>query len=131
MTDKLPLSHYSSQWLDWPKCNRYALASAGYCTSPWSPQRRTVTLQLRWSGTQWQLLTLSNAEDWRTLSQPVDELCIDPQRQCFWRCQAGQVPLTEQPRVLSSFLSDRQRTCIHHSYHVESDPIPDQETEDD
>ncbi|MGL6420037.1 hypothetical protein ACSZMW_20720 [Aeromonas allosaccharophila] len=41
------------------------------------------------------------------------------------------MPLTEQPRVLASFLADLQRICIHRGYAVESDPIPDKETEDD
>ncbi|MFQ2825177.1 hypothetical protein [Aeromonas allosaccharophila] len=86
---------------------------------------------MRWSGAQWQLLSLSNAEDWHTKSQPVDEICIDPKRSCFWHCQAGPVPLTEQPRVLASFLADLQRICIHRGYAVESDPIPDKESEDD
>jgi hypothetical protein len=80
---------------------------------------------------QWQLLSLTNAEDWHTMSQPVDEICIDPKRSCFWHCQAGPVPLSEQPRVLANFLSDLQRTCIHRGYAVESDPILDKETEDD
>ena len=76
---------------------------------------------------QWQLLSLTNADDWRTMSQPVDEICVDPKRRCFWRCQAGPVPLIDQPRVLGSFLSDLQRTCIHHGYRVESDPFPQEE----
>ena len=63
--------------------------------------------------------------------QPVDEICIDPKRSCFWRCQAGPVPLTDQPRVLANFLADLQRICIHRGYAVASDPIPDKETEDD
>lgn len=65
------------------------------------------------------------------MSQPRDELCIDPERRCFWRFQAGPVPLNEQPRVLANFLADLQRICIHRGYAVESDPIPDKETEDD
>ncbi|WP_279503760.1 hypothetical protein [Aeromonas veronii] len=80
---------------------------------------------------QWQLLTISNADDGRTMSQTVDEICIDPKRRCFWRSQAGPVPLTEQPRVLASFLADLQRICIHRGYAVESDPIADKESEDD
>ncbi|WP_217700647.1 hypothetical protein [Edwardsiella tarda] len=65
------------------------------------------------------------------MSQPRDEICIDPKRRGFWRCQAGPIPLTEQPRILASFLTDLQRTCINRGYRVESDPIPDKETEDD
>ncbi|MFQ2087068.1 hypothetical protein ACK34E_00720 [Aeromonas veronii] len=41
------------------------------------------------------------------------------------------MPLTELPRVLASFLADLQRTCINRGYRVESDPIPDMESEDD
>ncbi len=64
------------------------------------------------------------------MSQPVDEICVDPTRRCFWRGQAGPVQLSEQPRVLSSFLNDLQRTCIHHGYCVESDPLPQEEARD-
>lgn len=64
------------------------------------------------------------------MSQPVDEICVDPTRRCFWRCQAGPVPLSEQPRVLGRFLSDLQRACIHHGYGVESDPLPQEEAHD-
>ena len=128
MFHELALSHYSRQWLG-------QIASNAKITptrigqrwllhlTPGSPQARTVTLQVRWSGAQWQLLTISNADDWRTMSQSRDEICIDPTRSCFWRCQAGPVPLTEQPRVLASFLADLQRICIHLGYAVESDPI--------
>ncbi|MFS1161064.1 hypothetical protein ACLKQF_00525 [Aeromonas salmonicida] len=84
----------------------------------------------RWSDVQWQLLSITNAEDWHTMSQPVDEICVDPTRRCFWRCQAGPVPLFEQPRVLGSFLSDLQRICIHHGYRVESDPLSQEEVKD-
>lgn len=65
------------------------------------------------------------------MSQPRDEICIDPKRRCFWRSQAGPVPLTEQPRILASFLADLQRICTHRGYVVESDPIADKESEDD
>lgn len=64
------------------------------------------------------------------MSQPRDEICVDPTRRCFWRCQAGPVSLTEQPRVLGSFLADLQRTCIHIGYRVESNPLPPEETHD-
>ena len=136
MSQELALSHYTRQWL-----GRVATSAKLTPTrsgqrwllhlTPDSPHIRTVTLQVRWSGAQWQLLSLSNADDWRTMSQTVDEICIDPKRNCFWHCQAGPVPLTEQPRVLASFLADLQRICIHRGYAVESDPIPDKETEDD
>ncbi len=135
MTNELPLSHTSRQWL-----GRVAISAKLTPTrsgqrwllhlTPDSPPARTVTLQVRWSGVQWQLLSLTNAEDWRTMSQPVDEICIDPTRRCFWRSQAGPVPLSEQPRVLGSFLSDLQRVCIHHGYRVESDPFPPEEAHD-
>ncbi len=136
MSQELALSHYSRQWL-----GRVATSAKLTPTrsgqrwllhlTPDSPQASTVTLQVRWSGAQWQLLSLSNAEDWHTMSQPRDEICIDPKRRCFWRCQAGPVLLTELPRVLASFLADLQRTCINRGYRMESDPIPDKETEDD
>ncbi|MFQ1835895.1 hypothetical protein [Aeromonas veronii] len=135
MTNELPLSHTSRQWL-----GRVAISAKLTPTrsgqrwllhlTPDSPPARTVTLQVRWSGVQWQLLSLTNAEDWRSMSQPRDEICVDPTRRCFWRCQAGPVSLTEQPRVLASFLADLQRTCTHHGYRVESDPLPQEEARD-
>ncbi|MFQ2704415.1 hypothetical protein ACK3ZF_16130 [Aeromonas caviae] len=135
MTNELPLTHYSRQWLGLLAAKaelqptrqgeRWLLH-----LTPGGPNARTVTLHLRWSGVQWQLRSLTNAEDWRTMSQPVDEICIDPKRRCFWRCQAGPVQLSEQPRVLGSFLSDLQRTCIHHGYRVENDPLPQEEAHD-
>ena len=137
MTNELPLSHYSRQWLGLVATKaklqptrqgeRWLLH-----LTPDSPHHaRTVTLQVRWSGVQWQLISLTNAEDWHTMSQSRDEICIDPKRNCFWRCQAGPVPLSEQPRVLGCFLSDLQRICIHRGYAVESDTIADKESEDD
>ncbi|MCS3454464.1 hypothetical protein ACV1DG_21625 [Aeromonas hydrophila] len=136
MSQELALSHYTRQWL-----GRVATSAKLTPTrsgqrwllhlTPDSPQASTVTLQVRWSGVQWQLLTISNANDWRTMSQTVDEICIDPKRRYFWRSQAGPVPLTEQPRVLASFLADLQRICIHRGYAVASDPIPDKENKDD
>ena len=111
MSQELALSHYSRQWL-----GRVATSAKLTPTrsgqlwllhlTPDSPHIRTVTLQVRWSGVQWQLLSLTNAEDWHTMSQPRDEICIDTKRNCFWHCQAGPVPLSEQPRVLANFLSD-------------------------
>ncbi|MDH1899222.1 MULTISPECIES: hypothetical protein [Aeromonas] len=136
MSQELAISHYTRQWLG-------RVATSSKLTpirsgqrwllhlTPESPLARTVTLQVRWSGMQWQLLSLTNAEDWHTMSQPVDEICIDPKRSCFWHCQAGPVPLSEQPRVLANFLSDLQRICIHRGYRVESDPIQQQENKDD
>lgn len=135
MTNELPLSHYSRQWLGLVAAKaklqptrqgeRWLLH-----LTPGNPHARTVTLHLRRSGVQWQLLSLTNAEDCRTISQHVDEICVDPKRRCFWRSQAGPVSLTEQPRVLASFLADLQRTCIHHGYRVESDPLPQEEAHD-
>ncbi|MEB8287897.1 hypothetical protein OKT24_19265 [Aeromonas veronii] len=136
MSQELAISQYTRQWLG-------RVATSAKLTpirsgqrwllhlTPDSPHARTITLQVRWSGMQWQLLSITNAEDWHTMSQPRDEICIDPKRRCFWHCQAGPVPLIEQPRVLASFLTDLQRICIHRGYAVESDPIPDKETEDD
>ena len=135
MSQELALSHYTRQWL-----GRVATSAKLTPTrsgqrwllhlTPDSQQASTVTLQVRWSGVQWQLLSLTNAEDWRTMSQPIDEICVDPTRHCFWRSQAGPVSLTEQPRVLASFLADLQRTCTNHGYRVESDPLPQEETHD-
>lgn len=136
MAHELALSHYSRQWLGLiaTKAKLTPIRSGQRWLlhlTPESPLARTITLQVRWSGVQWQLLSLTNAEDWHTMSQPVDEICVDPSRSCFWRAQAGSVPLTEQPLVLASFLTDLQRICIHRGYAVESDTIADKETEDD
>ena len=136
MSQELALSHYSRQWLGYvAACAKLTPTRSGQRwllhLTPDSPQASTVTLQVRWSGAQWQLLSLTNADDWHTMSQPRDEICIDPKRNCFWRCQAGPVALTEQPRILASFLADLQRICIHRGYAVESDPITDKESEDD
>lgn len=136
MRQELALSHYTRQWLG--RVATSAKLTPTHSGQRWllhltsdSPYFRTVTLQVRWSGSQWQLLSLTNAEDWHTMSQPRDEICIDPKRNCFWHCQAGAVPLTEQPHVLASFLADLQRICIHRGYRVESDPIQQQENKDD
>ncbi|WP_323931052.1 hypothetical protein [Aeromonas veronii] len=136
MSQELAISHYSRQWLGQIAANaKITPTSSGQRwllhLTPDSQQASTVTLQVRWSGVQWQLLSLTNAEDWHTMSQPRDEICIDPERHCFWHCQAGPVPLNEQPRVLANFLADLQRICIHRGYAVESDPIADKESEDD
>ena len=136
MSQELALSHYSRQWLGQIAANAKLTPTRSgqrwlLHLTPGSQQASTVTLQVRWSGVQWQLLSLTNAEDWHTMSQPVDEICIDPKRSCFWRCQAGPVSLTDQPRVLASFLTDLQRICIHRGYRVESDPIEQQENKDD
>lgn len=135
MTNELLLSHYSRQWLGLvaAKAKLHPTRQGERWLlhlTPDGPHARTVTLHLRWSGVQWQLHSLTNAEDWRTMSQPVGEICVDPTRRCFWRCQAGPVPLSERPRVLSSFLSDLQLTCTHHGYRVESDPLPQEEAHD-
>lgn len=130
MIQELALSHYSRQWL------RLIAASAGIHPehngerwllhlTPSYPGAKTITAQIRWHCPHWQLLSISNAEDWHTMSQPVDEICIDPRRSCFWRCQAGPVPLTEQPRVLASFLADLQRSCTNRGFTVESDQFDD------
>ncbi|MGL5410720.1 MAG: hypothetical protein ACRDAP_18735 [Shewanella sp.] len=135
MTNELPLSHTSRQWLGLVAAKTKLIPTRQgerwlLHLTPGNPNARTVTLHLCWSGVQWQLLSLTNAEDWRTMSQPIDEICVDPTRRCFWRGQAGPVPLSEQPRVLSSFLSDLQRTCTNHGYRVESDPLPQEEARD-
>ena len=135
MTNELPLSHYSRQWLGLVAAKaKLTPTHSGQRwllhLTPGRPYARTVTLHLRWSGVLWQLISLTNAEDWHTMSQPVDEICVDPKHRCFWRCQAGPVALTEQPRVLASFLAELQRTCTNHGYRVESDPLPQEEARD-
>lgn len=130
MTHELPLSPYSRQWLG------LIAASTGICPyhdgerwllhlTPSYPGAKTITAQIRWHSTHWQLLSISNAGDWSSMSQVVDEICIDPSRRCFWRCQAGPVTITERPRVLSNFLADLQRICTNHGFAVECDPLPD------
>jgi hypothetical protein len=129
MSQELALSHYSRQWLGQVAANAKITPTRSsqrwlLHLTPDSPNIRTVTLQVRWSGVQWQLLSLTNAEDWRTMSQPRDEICIDPKRRCFWRCQAGPVPLTEQPLVLGNCLSNLQSICTHRGFTVVTDPLP-------
>ena len=130
MTQELALSPYSRQWLG------LIAASAGIHPqrsgerwllhlTPNYPGARTITMQIRWHATHWQLLSISNAGDWSSMSELVDEICVDPKRSCFWRCQAGPVPLTEQPRVLASFLADLQRSCTNRGFTVERDSIHD------
>ncbi|MNG89921.1 hypothetical protein D3C79_488040 [compost metagenome] len=135
MTNELPLSHYSRQWLGLVAAKAKLIPTRQgerwlLHLTPDSPNALTVTLQVSWCGMQWQLLTISNAQDWHTMSQPIDEICVDPKRHCFWRCQAGPVSLSERPRVLADFLAHLQRTCTHHGFTVESDPLPQQETLD-
>ncbi|MGN4992212.1 hypothetical protein [Aeromonas sp. 97A] len=108
MSQELAISHYTRQWL-----GRVATSSKLTPTrsgqrwllhlTPDSPPARTVTLQVRWSGVQWQLLSLTNAEDWRTMSQPVDELCIDPKRRCFWHCQLAPCRSASSPACWPTF----------------------------
>ncbi|MGS3140537.1 hypothetical protein ACB316_20375 [Aeromonas sanarellii] len=94
MSQELALSHYSRQWLGQVAANAKLTPTCSgqrwlLHLTPGSQQASTVTLQVRWSGVQWQLLSITNADDWRTMSQTVDEICIDPKRRCFWRSQAG------------------------------------------
>ncbi len=128
MTQELALSPYSRQWFG------LIAASAGIHPqrngerwllhlTPNYPSARTITAQIRWYNTHWQLLSTTNAGDWPSMSQAVDEICIDPKRSCFWLCQAGPVTLTEQPRVLASFLADLQRSCTNRGYAVERELI--------
>lgn len=135
MSYELPLSPSSRHWL-----NLVAVSAALAPThhgerwllhlTPNTPQAKTTTMQVRWSGTHWQLLSISNAGDWLCMHHPVDELCIDPKRNCFWHCQAGPVSLSERPRVLAGFLTDLQRTCTHCDFTVEIHPLPQQEAQD-
>ncbi|MGL4754047.1 MAG: hypothetical protein ACRCXB_16880, partial [Aeromonadaceae bacterium] len=71
MTNELPLSHTSCQWLGLVAAKAKLIPTRQgerwlLHLTPNSPHARTVTLHLRWSGMQWQLLSLTNAEDWRT-----------------------------------------------------------------
>ena len=102
MTQELALSHYSRQWLG--RVATSAKLTPTHSGQRWllhltpdSPPARTVTLQVRWSGVQWQLLSLTNAEDWHTMSQPVDEICVDPKASLFLAQPGRTVPLSEQP----------------------------------
>ncbi|MFQ2277107.1 hypothetical protein [Aeromonas hydrophila] len=136
MAQELPLSPYTRQWL--------GLIAAGAGIHPhrdgerWLlhltpsyPGARTITMQIRWHSTHWQLLSISNAGDWPSMSELVDEICVYPKRSCFWRCQAGPVSLTEQPRVLASFLADLQRICTNRGFTVVSDLLAQEEIEDE
>jgi len=83
MTNGLPLSHYSRQWLGLVAAKAKLLPTRQ--GERWllhltlgNPHARTVTLHLRWSGVQWQLLSLTNAEDWRTMSQVSWLTCSVP-----------------------------------------------------
>lgn len=128
MTHPLPLSPAHHQWVVW-------VATRGKVKpthdgeswllhiTPALAGARTVTLRIRWSGTDWQLITVSNAEDWHTHSPFIDELCFDSQRGCFWRCQAGPVSTMAQESILADFLGNLQRLCTHHRYTVESEEI--------
>ncbi|MFM4802807.1 hypothetical protein [Aeromonas bivalvium] len=130
MNNELPLPPYTRQWLG------LIAASAGIHPhhdgerwllhlTPSYPGAKTITAQIRWHSAHWQLLSISNAGDWSSMSQVVDEICIDPSRRCFWRCQAGPVTLTERPRVLASFLADMQRVCTNHGFVVEHESLHD------
>lgn len=132
MTHELPLNHYSRPWLS------LLAAKAGIRPTsngqrwllhltPCHPGAKTTTLQVRWSGSEWQLLDISNAGDWSTMNAPVDEICFDSERRCFWRGQAGPVAPSDQTRILASFLADLQRACTHFGFVAESDPLPHQE----
>ena len=68
MSQELALSHYSRQWLGQIAANAKLTPTRSgqrwlLHLTPDRPQTRTVTLKVRWSGVQWQLLTISNAED--------------------------------------------------------------------
>ena len=65
MTNELPLSHTSRQWLGLVAAKakiqpRHRGQRWLLHLTPDSPHARTVTLHLRWSGVQWQLLSLTN-----------------------------------------------------------------------
>lgn len=128
MTHELPLSPYSRQWLG------LIAASAGShpqhdgeCwllhLTPSYPGARTITVQIRWHNTHWQLLRISNVEDWPTMSQPVDEICFDSQRRSYWRCLADPVSQLEQTKVLARYMADLQLNCTNRGFTVESNPL--------
>lgn len=130
MIHELPISPYSRQWLG------LIAASAGIHPehnaerwllhlTPSYPGAKTITAQICWHGTHWQLLSITNAGDWPTMNQPVDEIFFDSQRQCYWRCQAGPVSLLEQTQVLARFMAVLQRTCTNHGFTVECDSLHD------
>lgn len=130
MTHELPLSPYSRQWLG------LIAASAGIHPhrdgerwllhlTPSYPGSKTITAQIRWHSTHWQLFSISNAGDWPSMSQPVDEIYIDPKHSCFWRCQAGPVSPQKQTQVLARFVVDLQRSCANRGFTVERDLIHD------
>lgn len=130
MTHELPLSPYSRQWLG------LIAASAGihlqhdgerwllYLT-PSYPGARTITAQIRWHATHWQLLSISNAGDWPSMIQPVDEICFDSRSRSYWRCQTGPVSPLEQTQVLARYMADLQRSCTNRGFTVESEPLQD------
>ncbi|WP_323083276.1 MULTISPECIES: hypothetical protein [Aeromonas] len=128
MNHELPLSPYSRQWLG------LIAASAGIHPqrsgerwllhlTPSYPGAKTITAQIRWHSTHWQLLSISNAGDWPSMSELVDEICFDSKRHCYWRCQAGPVSPQEQTQVLARFVADLQRSCTNRGFAVERDPL--------
>ena len=135
MSYELPLSPSSRHWL-----NLVAGSAALHPSHPgerWflhltpnAPHAKTTTMQVRWLDTHWQLLSISNAGDWPNMHDPIDELCFDSERRRFWVCQGGPVTAQAQSRVLTRFLTDLQRTCTHHGFTVESDPLHQEEPQD-
>ena len=47
------------------------------------------------------------------MSQPVDEICVDPKRRCFGAARQDRFRSLSNPCV-GSFLADLQRTCTNH-----------------
>ena len=108
MPHELALSHYSRQWLGQVAANAKITPTRSgqrwlLHLTPGSQQASTVTLQVRWSGVQWQLLSLTNAEDWRTMSQPVDEICIDPRAAVFGVARRGPSRSLSSPVYWAAF----------------------------
>ncbi|WP_349918585.1 hypothetical protein [Aeromonas veronii] len=135
MSQELALSHYSRQWLRQIATNAKLTPNRNgqrwlLHLTPDSPQARTITVQIRWSNPNWQLLSVTNAGDWPDMNQAVDEICFDSKRRSYWRCQAGPVSPLEQIQVLARFMADLQRSCTNHGFTVESGPLPHEERVD-
>lgn len=135
MSHELPLSPRSRHWL--------SLVAASAALAPTHPGERwflhltpniphakTTTMQVRWSDTHWQLLSITNAEDGPSMDSPIEELSFDAERRSFWYCQGGPVTEQEQPHVLARFLTELQHTCTRRGFTVESDPLHQEEPRD-
>lgn len=128
MPHELPLSSCSRHWLSLMADNAALHPTQSgerwlLHLTPDTPHAKTTTMQLRWSGTHWQLLSISNAGDWPCMNRPIEELSFDSEHNRFWYCQGGPVTAQVQPHVLTNFLTELRRTCLHDGFTVESDPL--------